>query len=57
MNTFFSKGVIVPVSYRDGAFIVSKWCLKDKGKMHEKTKNDNLASMHGYVSCIGNLVR
>ena len=32
-----------------------KWCLEDKGTMHEMTKNDNRASMYGYVLCIGNL--
>ena len=31
--------------------------LKDKGTMHEITNNDNRASMPGYVSCTGNLVR
>ena len=34
---------------------MGKWCLKDKGTTHEMTKNDNRASMHGYVLCIGNL--
>ena len=37
--------------------IVLKWHLKDKGMMHEMTKNNNWTSMPGYVSCIGNVVR
>ena len=42
---------MVPMLCINGVFIVLYWCLKAKGTMHEMTKNDNRALMHGFVSC------